>query len=375
MKKPGIFLTYLVVIAAVMAWVLAAPSPAVRLKPGDDEGAGEVRPRPRPEPPNSVVRYLSRVRIQGPYSDRGLTVYTLTTHAPESAYNYLTLDEGIASGQILIQEIKDGSVPTLQLRNVSRRWAFLMNGELVKGGKQNRTVRSDMLVPPNGTAWVNLPVFCVEQGRWRGVSGKFSAGKAFAPNSVRAGLNQGYDQAETWRKVGEANKAAGVRTATGDVTVIYSDAKTRKKIDEITSRLIRCIPRKQYVGLVIAHGRRIVSADLFANAQLYANLYEKVIRSHAAEVFYRRHTGSPTHAEVRAFLNRIHGASLTRRPAPGGHGTLIRISGNRLGGEALEYGGRCIHVALFPQIVRPVPVPIPRPPRPPVPLPHPERRR
>ena len=362
---------YLVVVAAAVAWSLVLPAAAVRLKPGDNEGPSEAQPTPRPEPAASVVRYIDRVRIEGPYSDRGLTVYTLTTHAPESAANYLTLDEGVASGQILIQEIRDGSVPTLQLRNVSDRWAFLMSGELVEGGKQNRTVRSDMLVPPNGTAWVNLPVWCVEQHRWRGESGKFGSGNASAPNSVRAGLNQDADQGETWRRVAESTRAAGVQSPTGNVAALYTDEKSRREIDAITARLVDCIPRRQYVGLVIAHGRRIVSVDLFANAALYARLYEKVIRSHAAEVFHRRHTGSPTPDEVRGFLMRIHGASLARRPASNGCGTLVSIAGNGIGGEALEYDGRCIHVALFEQIVRPVPMP--RPPRPPVPMPYRER--
>jgi hypothetical protein len=229
-----------------------------------------------------------------------------------------------------------------------------------------------VLLPPNASTWVNLPVYCVEQHRWS-AGGKFDSAKVAVPNRVRAGLSQGYSQREVWSKVDEANREAGVRTRTGDASVIYTDPKSKAKIDGITSRIIRRIPRRQYVGLVIARGRQIVSADLFANAQLYSTLYEKVIRSHAADVLHRKYTGSPTHAEVRAFLNRVHGASFSHRPAPGGHGTLITVSGNRIGGEALDYGGRCLHVALFPQIVRPVP--IPRPPRPPIPLPHPEPRR
>ena len=371
MKRRTLFLTYLVAISAVMAVLLSLSTQAVRVT-ADGEDDTQVRPTPRPVPPrrsSSVTRYISRVRVEGPYHESGLTVFTLTTRRPETGVNYLTLDEGVASGQLILREKGGGSVPALQIHNISGRWAFLMNGELLAGGKQNRTVRTDVLIPPNATVWVDLPVYCVEQHRWsRG--GKFGSGNNFAPNSVRAGLNQGYDQGAVWRRVAEVSKAAKVKSRTGDVTVIYNDAKSKKRIDEITSKLCRRIPRRQYVGLVVARGRDIVSADLFANTQLYAKLYEKVIRSHAAEVLYRRYTGRPTVGEVQAFLNRIHGARQTQRPAPNGYGTLITISGNRLGGQALEYGGRCLHAALFPQIVRPMPMPVPRP----MPRPHPPRR-
>jgi hypothetical protein len=265
-------------------------------------------------------------------------------------------------------------VPTLQIRNASGRWEFLMNGELIAGGKQNRTLRSDMLMGPHAVDWLDLPVYCVEQRRWS-APGRFDSAGAFAPNSVRSGLNQGYDQGTVWRGVEEASKAARVESRTGDVTAIYTDERSKREIDAIARGVIGRIPRRQYVGLVIAHGRTIVSADLFANSALYAKLYEKVIRSHAAEVLWRRWEGAPSVDDARAFLNRAWGASQSRTTAPGGTGTLVTLGGNGIGGQALEYGGQCLHVALFPQIEVPVPMshPIPGPPRP-MPEPMPRER-
>ena len=46
-------------------------------------------------------------RVVGCLIEGGLSVFTLTTHAPENNINYLTMDEGVASGQLVIQELKN----------------------------------------------------------------------------------------------------------------------------------------------------------------------------------------------------------------------------------------------------------------------------
>ncbi|HUW57879.1 MAG TPA: DUF6569 family protein [Planctomycetota bacterium] len=370
MARKIAFAIYLVVAIVVMAFLLALNSEGVRVtSDADDEPEVRPGPPPHPVPPppppapsGALQRYVSRVRVEGPYSDRGLTVFTLSTHSPETHVNYLTLDEGSASGQLVVQEVGGGSVPVLQAQNRSDRWAFVMSGELVAGGKQNRALRSDALLPPHSTTWFNLPVYCIEQHRWNS-GARFGSAKAAAPNTLRSGLNQGYDQARVWTEAARAQKAAGVSSSTGDVTVLYTDDRTAKQVDEIARRLIRLIPRRQYVGLVVARGPHIVSADLFANSSLYSRLYEKVIRSHAVEVLSQTYTGYPTTGEVHAFLNRVHGAYQTVQPAPNGYGRTLRLHGNGIGGEALEHDGRCIHAALFPQMVRPIPMPHPAPER------------
>jgi len=364
---------YLVVCAVVMAFLLVVPATGVRLTSDADDGR-PVPPEPIPIPPppiplpgtNPLFRLLGRVAVEGPYVDRGLSVFVLVAREPETTVNYLTFDEGTASGQIVVQEVGAGSVPTLQVRNLSDRWAFLLAGELVAGGKQGRTVREDTLLPPHSATWINLPVYCIEQHRWS-APGRFDSAKAAAPNALRSGLNQGYDQTRVWEEAKRAQESAGVASPTGDVTTVYTDAKTAGRIDEMTARIIRsiprCIPPREYVGLVVAHGRQIVSADLFANSALYSKLYEKVIRSHVVELLGRDYAEHPTPAEVWAFLGRVYGAAFSRRPASNGVGQLAGLSGSGVAGQVLEYEGRCIHAAVFPQVVFPVPLPRPVPER------------
>ena len=166
------FATYLVVLTAVIAFMLSAPAPAVRLTSDADDRI-PVPPEPMPVPPppvplpgsDSLIRLIDRVTVEGPFVDRGLSVFVLVARDPENRLDYLAFDEGIASGQIVVQEFAAGTVPTLQVRNLGDRWAFLLAGELVAGGKQSRTVREDALLPLHSAAWINLPVYCIEQRR------------------------------------------------------------------------------------------------------------------------------------------------------------------------------------------------------------------
>ena len=53
-------------------------------------------------------------------------------------------------------------VNTLYIQNVSNDTIYIMAGEVVKGGKQDRVLAQDMILPPNSKK-VDISVFCVER--------------------------------------------------------------------------------------------------------------------------------------------------------------------------------------------------------------------
>lgn len=359
-KSIGLLLLMLILAA------VSVPALAVRLtSDADQQPERPMPPVPLPPPPPppperdfAFIRYIDRVTIQGPYADRGLSVFVLTTDRPDDPRDFLGLDEGLASGQLVVQELPEGNVQRLRIRNLSGRVAFLMAGELVVGGKQNRTIGQDVLLPPGGSAWVNVPVYCIERRRWTD-GDKMESGGAAAPGELRQGLNQGYEQDRVWNEVRRMQEEQGIRSETDNMAQVYVDQKTSQLIDGMAHRIIEKMPvRDRCVGLVAAYGGRVVSADLFANPQLYRRLYEKVIRSHAAQICLRPPSDQPPSVrEVRLFLDRVHGARCVALPAPNDYGQAIGVSGNGIGGRATELDGRCVHAALFPEIViRPLPM-------------------
>ena len=102
---------------------------------------------------------------------------------------YTSLKEALEKKKINITE-KEGKsgaeVNTLYAQNTSRDTLFLMAGEVIQGGKQDRVIGEDVVLPPNSK--VMLPVYCVEQGRWsagRRDGNNFNGYYAVSGQSVR----------------------------------------------------------------------------------------------------------------------------------------------------------------------------------------------
>ena len=90
---------------------------------------------------------------------------------------WLTLDAALAGGEVEVTEVSEsGSVPELCLLNRSSFPIFLLDGEELVGAKQNRILNLSILVPAASN--FEVPVSCVEQGRWSWRSRGFqSAGR------------------------------------------------------------------------------------------------------------------------------------------------------------------------------------------------------
>jgi len=78
---------------------------------------------------------------------------------------FTNLETAICLKKIVITEVSSsGTVNILYAQNVSIDTLYLMAGEIIKGGKQDRIIGSDVVVLPGEKK--NISAFCVERGRW-----------------------------------------------------------------------------------------------------------------------------------------------------------------------------------------------------------------
>ena len=150
-------------------------------------------------------------KILPPIAQGNLTIFPVGADKPFDTSAFVTLDEGIRSGQVTVTEVgratglvrpryNDGvwrerpfpvpqsgaQVNQLALINNSNRPLLLLAGEIVTGGKQDRVVGRDRIIPAHSQP-VALDVFCVEPHRWMGASSQFGAtASAMAQPSVRS---------------------------------------------------------------------------------------------------------------------------------------------------------------------------------------------
>jgi hypothetical protein len=101
-------------------------------------------------------------RISGPIVHESLAVYFIHGRSAPGKVP-LTLAEAMAKGTVKVRETSN--VNQLEIENLGDDEVFVQSGDIVKGGKQDRTLMVSLVLPPN-SGRVPIASFCVEEGRW-----------------------------------------------------------------------------------------------------------------------------------------------------------------------------------------------------------------
>lgn len=162
---------------------------------------------------------LPEVRVGDPIRHEALTVFPLFSPS-EGVIEYLLSDEAIGAGSVTVEEVSEGgSVPNLLVSNTGDRRVLFLEGEELRGARQNRVLNTSVLVAAGSKT--PIPVSCVEQGRWRYRTRHFSSGgshsspklrghiKGAVSRSLKEGHGHRSDQGAVWEEVGRQMDALG----------------------------------------------------------------------------------------------------------------------------------------------------------------------
>ena len=312
-----------------------------------------------PDPaPAGGTPSTSGYTILSPIRQGNLTVFPVVGAREFDTAEFLTLDEGLHSGEVIVTE--SGSVQPLMRRrrtsvphdgaqvnqlvlvNNSKRPLILLAGEIVTGGKQDRVIGKDRIIPAESDP-IDLGVFCVEPGRWVGSSDRFGVGQAngaamvapmAAPN-VRAKAMADKDQQQVWSEVAKTRTAmaeavtAGAAAAeihgTSSYARVMNNDEVKQRVDSVAEpiqrnyqSLIRQLRDQNAVGVVVAVNGQVVWADIFASTNLLEKYWPKLVRSYAAEaVVSRTKAGEVGVKRAQEFLNQLDGRHQTVDSEPG----------------------------------------------------------
>ncbi len=219
---------------------------------------------------------------------KNLTVVpVLAKDAPKEAKEYLVLDEAFDQKVIKVTE-KDGgaSVNELTLENKSDKALFLMAGEVIIGGKQDRIIGKDTVIQPKEK--VAVPVFCVEHGRWTEEKGskEFRSGKSLAHTKLRNEANFKAQQ-DVWNEVEKKTKARKVETSTGTYRTITDKDAVKKAIEpyakEVGPKVDKTNGADRMIGFVVIVNGKIVGMETFGSPKLFGKVKDKLLRSYYVE--------------------------------------------------------------------------------------------
>ncbi|HET6931310.1 MAG TPA: DUF6569 family protein, partial [Candidatus Acidoferrum sp.] len=269
-------------------------------------------------------------RLLDPVSYENLTVFPVVSSSGYDTSAFLTLEDGLSSGEVTVREqgaeavyrSRDGSRPAAQnyggpsvnqlvLVNHSKRPLLLLAGELVSGGKQDRVIAKDRIVAPFSEP-LPLNVFCVEHGRWSAGS-QFNEAHTIVHPSVREQAAVKQKQGDVWAAVTAGSVAAmpsaapppRVPSADLEATIreeapthsyskLYESRRVRVPVETMVSEIQRRFRKEtaglkgeRVVGVVVAYGGEVAWSDIFASDELFNHYWNKLLRSYAVEAVAR----------------------------------------------------------------------------------------
>jgi len=319
-----------------------------------DQKTGPDRGRP---PVTSGARLTGLLRLGEVQSCGPVSVIPLRADTHGGPW-YVTLSEATEAGQCHVAEVDEGgSVPDLRVDNKGETRVLVLDGEELRGAKQNRVLNTTILVGKQ--SGLVVPVSCTEQGRWSYESREFFAAEYVAERKVRAGLRVSVDAS--------VRSGRGHRSDQGmvwdEVRALHADQATSSPTGAMRGAFeSRSADLQDYVdglplvdgqqGLLVLLGGAVLGLDFLSIPEKYARVHAKLVRSYALGALGSETAGAAAPApadaleRAREFLARVSGLSGERFKSPG-LGWDARFTGSGVVGSLLTYRDRPIHAAFF----------------------------
>jgi hypothetical protein len=231
-----------------------------------------------------------------------LVLFPLYPAERAPALRYVSLEQASRARAIRVTElegdIQNAKVNAVHVTNRGKLPVLMLAGEVIVGGKHDRLVAVSTVVPP-GALRQEVPVFCVERGRWNGHSANLRVSGRLGHSALRARAALAQDQIQVWDEVSSFNAMLEVapESEAYRVALEASDQIGSSKA-AVEALLPALLADSRIVGLAVAIGGEVVAMDTFATPELFAQLRDQLLESYAMEAAAR--PGTQTKARVAA---------------------------------------------------------------------------
>jgi hypothetical protein len=264
-------------------------------------------------------------RISGPVVHENLAIFFIHGKSAPGKVP-LTLEEAMAKGVVKVRETSN--VNQLEIENLGTDEVFVQSGDIVKGGKQDRTLMVSLLLPAKSGA-IPIASFCVEQGRWtargREDAKNFSTASAAVPSremklAMKAPMpaapaaETSVRQQQVWDNVQKTqsrltgNLGASVRSVQSASSLQL--ALESEKLMDAQKGYINALKaagenEDDIVGFIFAVNGTLNSADVYPSNGLFRKMWNKLITASVIEAIGHKDepaVAAPSIDAVTAFL-------------------------------------------------------------------------
>lgn len=256
-------------------------------------------------------------RLTGPYTHKNLSIFlihskTITTRTR----SFLTLQEALEQKKVIVYETQ--SVNELAIENLSSEDVYVQSGDIVKGGKQDRMMAQDFIVPPK-SGRMPISAFCVEHGRWSGRgserAGVFSSSAdAVVTREIKLAAKSSNSQGAVWENVRLAqdklSQNLGTRVnsnvSASSLQLAVENSRVQATSDSYIKALGNIVNRdNDVIGYVFAINGNVNSADVYSSNALFRKLWPKLLKANTVEAIAQsqKEAFKPTSTDhAKAFL-------------------------------------------------------------------------
>lgn len=283
---------------------------------------------------------LHSTAIGRPITKRGVAIFPV--YRPGSSTSALGLarpGEGFE-----VREKASPTVPILEVENSNPEPVVLFAGETLEGGRQQRVLNQSVIIPGHTVA--DIPVSCVEQGRWHG-SSQFRGVGEMAPPEIRRSANV-RDQGAVWSDVDRLLTAHRLRSDTSALDE-YFRSRPASHDTELIDEIASWGPLPEQTGIVVMNAGDVVSFDLFGDPAMLASMWATLIGSAFGSGITSGSSSTNRADKALNFLRRFERE--VRGPlgrSDFGLGEWRQVVTERVTGQALALDGRLVHASAFP---------------------------
>jgi len=287
------------------------------------------------------------VKIGSPATHGNLTIFPLYLSSyEETGKNYVTLEETLAQKQVEVREVSssnnneqqveetnspvpsqrqeqvlqqgDGAtVNAVSIENKSKQPLYILAGQVIVGGKQDRVITKDTIVPPGQK--IQVEVCCVEHGRWSPRENSVAGGglcfaaalESNTQGSIRKIAQEKGEsgQSEVWEEVAKSAKNLDAETSTGTYKQVVE--KTQQKLEGYMKTFGSFEKDNKICGFVSCINGEVDSCDLFACPSLLAKFRKSLLRGYALDALNAEEATSgkkATSVDIEKFLKETESA-------------------------------------------------------------------
>lgn len=276
------------------------------------------------------------------------------------------LAEALSKDTVNVLELGQGNVPTLVVENLGLDPVLILDGEQLIGARQSRMASRSVVVPEQSKT--EIPVSCIEHGRWHFTSRKFKAGRHYSPTRVRKKVRDleanmagrgaamhadplSMAQGEVWKEIEKVQDSMDYDSPTDSL-----DDVSRSVEDEVVDWAQEFPLIEAQIGVLAFLRDRPLALDLIGSPKLYGKIHDRMMRGYIMDALSMHRTVRPGSGfdvmpeRAGEFLEAVSASTSHETPTVG-VGSYYVLSGEVTGGrleQEVDGVDRVIHLTAFP---------------------------